>query len=161
MKNFSNFQEKVKKITVKTRKSPEKTRTVLNKSLSNTFSSSPPKLQHAFSKYDKSDISNELREMKIINKPPPKNLLLKHRKLLEAAKKNNIYMARNSGFVYYQNDMNIKDKKGNTALYYVTKHCNFEFCSYLIEQGAKVNEPCEEGNTPFHIAFSTNSIEVF
>ena len=69
-------------------------------------------------------------------------------------------MARNAGFAYYANDMNVKDKQGNTPLYYATKNANFDFCLYLIDIGAKVNESCQKGNTPFHIAFSTNSIEV-
>ena len=69
-------------------------------------------------------------------------------------------MARNSGFVYYANDMNVRDKKGNVALYYSAKSGNLEFCSFIIELGAKVNEVCEEGNTPFHMAFWTNSFDV-
>lgn len=69
-------------------------------------------------------------------------------------------MAKSSGFVWHPNDMNVRDKRGNVPLYYATKHRNLEFVSYLIEQGAKVNERCEHGNTPFHIAFQTNIIEV-
>ena len=103
---------------------------------------------------------NDAREMRIINKPPPKNLLLKHRKLLEATISNNLYMAKSSGFVWHPNDMNVRDKRGNVPLYYATKHKNLDFVSYLIEQGAKVNERCEHGNTPFHKAFQTNIIEV-
>lgn len=105
--------------------------------------------------------SNQSREQKIINKPPPKTLLLKHRKLLEAAKTNNIYMARNSGFCYYPNDMNVKDKDNNVALFYTAKHNNYDFCSFLIDLGSKVNEQCQNNNTPFHMAFETNSIEVY
>lgn len=153
---FSNFQEKMKKILLNSRKFEKDSSFEKNKSKTNDSNC----LKKSHSKYDKTEISAEIRELKIINKLPPKNLLLKHRKLLEGAKTNNIYMVKTSGFIFYPNDMNVKDKKGNTALYYAAKHCNYDFCSYLVELGAKVNEACENGNTPFHICFSTNSIEV-
>jgi hypothetical protein len=152
-KNFSLFQEKIKKIKLKSPKSSHVKITA--------FLPVSPILNKASSRIsEKMENQTEARELKIINKSPPKNLLLKHRKLLEATKTNNIYMARNSGFSYYPNDMNVKDKKGNVPLYYASKNENLDFCSYLIELGAKVNERCEDGNTPFHIAFSTNTLEV-
>ena len=149
LNKFSNFLEKVKKFDPRSG-SPR------SPNIKNI--SSPTKLSRNASRIEQN--FDELREFKIINKSPPKNLLLKHRKLLEGAKKNNIYMVRNSGFTFYPNDMNVRDKRGNVPLYYVTKHGNLEFCTYMIEKGAKVNEKCEGGNTPFHLAFSTNSIEV-
>lgn len=148
--NFSLFKEKLTKMHNKTFKSQNKS----------NFSS-PSKFNLSQINRTLSNVeNNDLRELKIINKPPPKNLLLKHRKLLEATKQNNIFMARNSGFAYYPNDMNVKDKNENTPLYYSTKHSNIEFCQYLIEFGARVNERCEGGNTPFHLAFQINSIDV-
>jgi len=152
--NFTIFQERINKINVTSSHSIK-----LKKNAS--LSPSPSKLNRTFSKIDKYENSAEIRELKIINKSPPKSLLLKHRKLLEAAKSNKFYLARNAGFTYYANDMNVKDKRGNTPLYYTAKNANFDFCLYLIDKGAKVNERCEKGNTAFHIAFSTNSIEVF
>lgn len=100
------------------------------------------------------------REDKIKNREPPKSLLLKHRKLLEAAVKDNFFMVNNSGFIYYPSDVNIRDKQGNSALYYTSGNANLEFSAFLLRNGAKVNLKCSEGDTPLHMAFKSNSLDM-
>ncbi len=100
------------------------------------------------------------RENRIRTRDPPKSLLLKHRKLIEAAINDNYFMVNNSGFLYYPNDINIKDKLGNTALFYTALNSNVEFSRFLLKTGANVNIPCSEGNTPLHMAFKSNKIEI-
>lgn len=100
------------------------------------------------------------RENRIRNREPPKSLLLKHRKLLEASIKDNFFMVKNSGFLYYPNDVNIKDKNGNCALYYTASNANMEFSQFLLQNGAKVNLSCSEGNTPLHMAFKSNDLNI-
>lgn len=100
------------------------------------------------------------REKRIRNREPPKSLLLKHRKLLEAAVKDNFFMVKNSGFIYYPNDVNIKDKNGNSALFYTAFNANLEFSKFLLKSGSKVNLSCSEGNTPLHMAFKSNDLTI-
>jgi len=100
------------------------------------------------------------RENKIRNRDPPKSLLLKHRKLLEAAVQNNYFMVNNSGFLYYPSDVNIKDKQGNSSLYYTASNANIPFSQFLLRNGAKVNLKCSEGNTPLHMAFKSNNLDI-
>ena len=112
-------------------------------------------------KSNSEDLSpSSFRENRIKNREPPKSLLLKHRKLIEAAINDNFFMVNNSGFLYYPNDINIKDKTGNTALFYTALNANIEFSHFLLKTGANVNIPCSEGNTPFHMAFKSNKIEI-
>ena len=103
--------------------------------------------------------NDSARQDRILRKIP-KTLLLKHRKLLEAAIKNNFYMISNSGFIFYKHDVDVRDKNGNCALYYTAKHKNVDFCKFLLEHEADVNLKCQEGNTPVHMAFFTNSLSV-
>lgn len=41
--------------------------------------------------------------------------------------------------------INSLDKKGNTALYYATKHRNLDFIDYLLACRADVNVKCSKG----------------
>ena len=95
----------------------------------------------------------EKRAEKSISKTSDKRLLIKQRKLLTAARMNNLQLVRGTQFTYFENDVNARDEKGNTSLYYAAKHGNLEFCQFLVDRGARVNEPCEKGNTPLHMAF--------
>jgi ankyrin repeat protein len=79
---------------------------------------------------------------------------------MDCAIKNNLYLAQNAGYIYYENDVRCKDKHGNTALYYTAMNGNKEFSTYLIKLGALINEVCSFGNTALHIAFKVDSIEV-
>ena len=55
-----------------------------------------------------------------------------------------------SGFKYNANDINIKDEKHNTSLYYATKYGFQNCCEYLLLKGADPNIKCENGNTALH-----------
>lgn len=103
--------------------------------------------------------NDSVRQDRILRKIP-KTLLLKHRKLLEAAIENNFYMVGNSGFIFYKHDVDVRDKNGNCALYYTAKNKSVEFCKFLIKHEADVNLKCQEGNTPVHMAFFTNCLSV-
>ena len=106
------------------------------------------------------ELPDSSRENKIRNREPPKSLLLKHRKLLEAAYKDNFFMVNNSGFIYYPSDVNIRDKTGNTALYYTASTANKQFTIFLLKHGGKPNLSCSEGNTPLHMAFQSNDVDI-
>jgi ankyrin repeat protein len=97
------------------------------------------------------------RAEKITRREPPKGLLLKQRKLLSAAKANNLETVIASGYTYFETDVNVRDDRKNTPLYYAAKFGNLEFCRYLTDIGARVNEPCERGNTPLHMAFKSDN----
>ena len=71
-------------------------------------------------------------------------LLNKKRLLFEAVAKND--MALITRF----NDINIKDEKHNTSLYYATKYGFQNCCEYLLLKGADPNIKCEYGNTALH-----------
>lgn len=106
----------------------------------------------------KAQVEEELQKRlgKIASRAPPKGLLLKQRKLLTAAKSNNLPLVRSTGFTYFEPDVNAKDEKGNTPLYYTAKFGNLEFCQFLLDHGARVNDSCEQGNTPLHMAFASD-----
>ena len=103
----------------------------------------------------KAEVEAELlnRNEKIAHRAPPRGLLLKQRKLLTAAKMNNMQLIRLTGFRYYEPDVNAHDERNNTPLYYAAMNGNIEFCQFLLDHGARVNDPCEKGNTPLHMAF--------
>ncbi len=48
-------------------------------------------------------------------------------------------MAKNSGFVYYPQDVNAKDEYDNCPLYYTTKNKDLEFTYFLLDLHADVN----------------------
>jgi len=100
------------------------------------------------------------RHNKIAQRSAPKGLLLKQRKLFIAAKTNNFNIILSSGFNYFESDVNIKDDKGNTPLYYAAKNGDNKICDFLIRHKSFVNEPCSEGNTPLHMAFASGQIMV-
>lgn len=60
-----------------------------------------------------------------------------------------------SNFVYNEQDLNSKDREGNTVLHYVTKFGNIEFMEWVLNRGADPNIPNKNLNTPMHIAFKT------
>lgn len=96
----------------------------------------------------------------IVTRAPPKGLLLKQRKLFVAAKSNNLQLILNSGFNYFETDVNAKDDQNNTPLFYAAKNGNREICEFLLHHGARVNEQCSEGNTPLHMGFSSSQVMV-
>ena len=106
----------------------------------------------------KAEVMLEMEEKaaKYAQKVPGKSLLLKQRKLLMASKLNNLQLVKSSGFYYYENDVNAQDERRNTALYYAARNGSLEFCQYLVDRGARVNERCEHGNTPLHMAFQSD-----
>ena len=102
----------------------------------------------------------DTRIITISKRAPPKGLLLKQRKLFIAAKSNNMSLITASGFHYFETDANAKDDYNNTPLYYAARNGNKEICEFLLGCGARVNESCQEGNTPLHMAFSSNEVMV-
>ena len=108
-----------------------------------------------FEKYDRVLMEKTLR-----NNIPSKHLLLKQTKLLSWTKSNNYHAILTSGYQYYEVDVNIKDSFGNTPLYYAARNGNKEICEFLVNHSAYINEPCENGNTPLHMAFFSNQVMV-
>jgi len=54
-------------------------------------------------------------------------------------------------------DLEVKDAKGNTPLYYAVQYNNFETTELLLNLGADINSKNEQGNTPLHRAFINNT----
>lgn len=59
------------------------------------------------------------------------------------------------------------DRKGNTALFYATKHKNSDFIDYLLSQKADVNIKCSKGkfdisigSTALHNAFKSSNYSI-
>ena len=96
------------------------------------------------------------RAEKIVRREPPKGLLLKQSKLLLVARTNNFPALKAQGYTYFETDVNVKDEFNNTPLYYAAKAGNLEFCQFLTDIGARVNQSCESGNTPLHMAFKSD-----
>lgn len=65
--------------------------------------------------------------------------MIKHKILFEAITKNNISSVKNCGFKYSGDDINIKDKKGNSPLYYSILLKHYECIEYLLANKADVN----------------------
>ena len=99
----------------------------------------------------------EKRMEKARSKVISKSLLIKQRKLLTAARMNSLQLIRTTTFLYYEQDVNAADEHKNTSLYYTAKNGNLDFCQFLLDRGARVNTPCENGNTPMHMAFYSNN----
>ncbi|EAR85797.2 IQ calmodulin-binding motif protein (macronuclear) [Tetrahymena thermophila SB210] len=87
-------------------------------------------------------------------------LLVKQQKLISAAQHNTFQAIKNAGYLLSSSDVNIKDKQGNTPLYYTVMNKNEEFVQYLVDLGANVNEPCQNGNTPLHMAFQIQNEKI-
>ena len=98
----------------------------------------------------------ESKAIRFSKKAPVRGLLLKQRKLLTAAKLNNFQLVRSSGFTYFEPDVNARDDHQNTPLYYAAMNGNMEFSQFLVDHGANPNQPCENGNTPLHMAFQSD-----
>jgi|JI7StandDraft_1071085.scaffolds.fasta_scaffold1368149_1 ankyrin repeat protein len=56
--------------------------------------------------------------------------------------------------------VNTTDSKGNTALFYATKHKNMDFIDYLLAMKADVNIRCSKGTTPLHNAFKSSNYAI-
>lgn len=103
----------------------------------------------------KKQVAEEVK-MKAKSRDPTKGISHKQRKLLNAAKANSLYTVTASGLNYFEADVNVKDEKNNTPLYYTAMAGNLEFCQFLTDLHANVNESCEKGNTPLHMAFKSD-----
>jgi len=55
-------------------------------------------------------------------------------------------------------DLNMRDNKGNTALYYAVSNCYYDVAKMLIQMGADVNKQNSLGNTALHKAFMTENL---
>lgn len=84
---------------------------------------------------------------------------IKYDELFMFAKKSRSFN-NNLGFFYSKKELNVLDHLRNSPLYYAAKNTNLDFCEYLLENGANLNEICSLGETPFHIAMRTNKTEV-
>lgn len=56
--------------------------------------------------------------------------------------------------------VNARDKKGNTALFYATKFGNEDFVEFLMKFGANPNIKCERDFTPLHYGFKSNNVNL-
>lgn len=88
-------------------------------------------------------------------------LLVKHQKLLNAAKKNERDIDILASYKFNENDANITDESGNTPLFYAARWGNKELCEYLLGLKARCNQRCQDGNTPLHMAFASNKVMVY
>ena len=71
---------------------------------------------------------------------------------IEAAKKNQLSYVIKNKENYQPGDIDAKDSKGNSALFYAVQHLNLDMVKLLLNYGADVNIKCEIGNTPLHLA---------
>ena len=83
---------------------------------------------------------------------------VKTQKLFDALKRNNFREI--SDFEFESRHVNKRDENGNLPLYYAAKMANIDFCNFLILAGAKVNEPCENKDTPMHMACASNKFDL-
>lgn len=83
---------------------------------------------------------------------------VKTQKLFDALKKNNFREI--SDFELESRHVNKRDENGNVPLYYAAKMANIDFCNFLILAGARVNEPCENKDTPMHMACASNKFDL-
>ena len=54
--------------------------------------------------------------------------------------------------------VNTKDRKGNTALFYAARFRNEDFVDFLMKFGANPNLKCEKEFTPLHFGFKSNNV---
>ena len=81
--------------------------------------------------------------------------------MINAVKKNQLFLALSSGFYFSKEDVEILDSEGFSPIYYAAKNMNKKFCEFLIEKGADINKICKDGSTSVHAAFSTQNIPVY
>jgi serine/threonine-protein phosphatase 6 regulatory ankyrin repeat subunit B len=58
-------------------------------------------------------------------------------------------------------DINIQDKKGNTALHIATKVGSYEIIEYLFQHGGNINKKNQRGNTSIQIAASNGKLKIY
>ncbi|CAD8107468.1 unnamed protein product [Paramecium sonneborni] len=95
--------------------------------------------------------------------PIPKTMIqlkLKQRKLFLALKVNNTQWVDHSGFIFDTNDVNCYDIEMYCPLYYAAKQQSILFCNFLLINGADVNMPCKNGETPTFAAFASGNIVI-
>ncbi|EAS07494.2 IQ calmodulin-binding motif protein (macronuclear) [Tetrahymena thermophila SB210] len=93
---------------------------------------------------------------------PPLNYqrpTIKQQRLLAAAAENKLQLIINSGFIFYENDLNVRDMQGNTPLHLAAKNSHFQFASWLLSKKANPNLRNINGWTPLHFAFQANKLE--
>lgn len=115
-----------------------------------------PRLIHHMSTHTMNTLKRQEQEKLSIGRKRKDGRQLKQIKLQVAAKTNNIYMAKSSGFMYYPEDVDAKDPDGNCPLFYATQNKDREFIEFLLDLKADVNIQCEEGNAPIHLVFLMN-----
>lgn len=82
------------------------------------------------------------------------------KKLLSLAAENSFAALRALNAKFTASQVNTLDAKGNTALFYATKHRNAEFIDYLLGMKADVNVRCSKGTTPLHNAFRSSNYSI-
>ena len=80
--------------------------------------------------------------------------------LIECCMKNQVERLEMLSFAITSKHVKYHDDMDNTALFYTAKHKNRKLSSLLMEIGADPNEPCHNGNTPFHVACLGNNKHV-
>ncbi|KAL4470848.1 hypothetical protein ABPG72_016394 [Tetrahymena utriculariae] len=112
-----------------------------------------------------SDMMPSMPPQKILNLQeldPPLNYqrpTIKQQRLLSAASENKLQLIINSGFIFYENDLNARDTQGNTPLHLTAKNSHFQFASWLLSKKANPNLRNINGWTPLHFAFQANKLE--
>lgn len=66
-------------------------------------------------------------------------------KMLALAAENNYAAFKALNGKYTPQQVNSKDFRGNTPLFYVSRHNNLEFINHLLNIGADPSVPCEKG----------------
>ena len=67
------------------------------------------------------------------------------KKLLSLAAENSFLSLKALNAKFTPSQINSMDSKGNTALFYATKHKNVDFIDYLMAHKADVNIKCAKG----------------
>ncbi|KRX03565.1 Ankyrin repeat-containing domain [Pseudocohnilembus persalinus] len=160
---LTNIQNLYKYDSVKTLKRPISSKLFGTRASSIQFSryaGGPQKMQYSTVVQDsKQNVQQSIQQQKS-KESEVYQMSIKRTKLFEAALKNRFWMIDVSNFVYNEQDLNSKDREGNTVLHYVTKFGNIEFMEWVLNRGADPNIPNKNLNTSMHIAFKTQKYDV-
>ncbi|CAD8065895.1 unnamed protein product [Paramecium sonneborni] len=158
---FRKYLQNKQKIKVIDKKQPPKTiihhfKLDINRigSQSNHTSNSTQRQKKGVVMITQQNIISFLQRQKSLSKKGYQEKLqhAKQKKIQQAIEQNDINIIINSGFNFGQEDYNSKDELQNTPLFYCAKKNLYEFCRFLLQNGANPNIKCSQGQTATHQA---------